>query len=591
MELGRTKISYMIVYGLAIYFHEKLKQRLNHCDCFVICFDESLNKYSQKQQMDIAIRFWCTDKNEVATHFYSSAFLGHSTSQDLIQAFKTELKDLNLKKLLQISMDGPNVNIKFFKDLQIDLSQSHDENDPVVLFMGTCGLHVINNAFKTSFYAAKWNVAIFLRALYNLFKDSPARRSDFLYYSGSSLMPVKFCPVRWLNNSKVAERALEMLPHLRKYKESLQRDKKEILSYSYKVVAEGLNDKFMPVRLAFFCYVSKLIEPFLEKYQNNAPLAPYLYNDITSLLVDLMNIFVKKEVLEKETNIDRIDLNNNANMILSKNLKLGFAVKAELKKQKEIKEFEIKSFKDDCVTILKLICQKIIAKSPIKYKLCKGITFCDPQLLSYSLSQALRRLEIVLEIFQEKKWIGYTECDELYKEFKDFCSKRGALESFKQFDRLSQKLDNFWYNLIVTMNGSQKLLNFLKKILILSHGNAFVEKGFSINKEVIVENQLAKSLVAQRQVYDAIQALGGLDNIVIDKQMILKIRNARSLYNEGLKEAKKKSETEANENLNKRRLVAEIDDLKKKRLKIIAEKQKETDLIKEKIQALLSIRK
>lgn len=141
------------------------------------------------------------------------------------------------------------------------------------------------------------------------------------------------------------------------------------------------------------------------------------------------------------------------------------------------------------------------------------------------------------------------------------------------------------------MNGSQKLLNFLKKILILSHGNAFVERGFSINKEVIVENQLAKSLVAQRQVYDAIQALGGLDNIVIDKQMILKIRNARSLYNEGLKEAKKKSKTEANENLNKRRLVAEIDDLKKKRLKIIAEKQKETDLIEEKIQELLSIRK
>jgi len=43
--------------------------------------------------MDIAIRFWCTDKNEVATHYYSSAFLGHTTSEDLIQAFKVELKD------------------------------------------------------------------------------------------------------------------------------------------------------------------------------------------------------------------------------------------------------------------------------------------------------------------------------------------------------------------------------------------------------------------------------------------------------------------------------------------------------------------
>jgi len=110
-------------------------------------------------------------------------------------------------------MDGPNVNIKFFKDLQTILSQSHDEDDPIVLFMGTCGLHVVNNAFKISFYAVKWNVTTFLRALYNLFKNSPARRSDLLYYSGSSLMPLKFCPIRWLNNSKVVERALQMLPH------------------------------------------------------------------------------------------------------------------------------------------------------------------------------------------------------------------------------------------------------------------------------------------------------------------------------------------------------------------------------------------
>jgi len=45
-------------------------------------------------------------------------------------------------------------------------------------------------------------------------------------------------------------------------------------------------------------------------------------------------------------------------------------VKAEFKKIKE-KEREMKSFKIDCVTMLKLICQKIINKALIKYKLCK----------------------------------------------------------------------------------------------------------------------------------------------------------------------------------------------------------------------------
>jgi len=136
-------------------------------------------------------------------------------------------------------------------------------------------------------------------------------------------------------------------------------------------------------------------------------------------------------------------------------------------------------------------------------------SFFIPQLLSHSLSQALRKLEIALEIFQEKKWIGHIECNELFKEFKNCCFKLEILECIKYFDRLNQNLDNFWYNLIVTMNGSKKLLSFLKKVLILRRRNTFVEREFSINK-VIVEYQLAKTLVAQRQIYDAIQALCGL---------------------------------------------------------------------------------
>ena len=40
------------------------------------------------------------------------------------------------------------------------------------------------------------------------------------------------------------------------------------------------------------------------------------------------------------------------------------------------------------------------------------------------------------------------------------------------------------------------------KLCILSNGNTTVESGFSINSDVLVENLLEKSVVAQRQVYD-----------------------------------------------------------------------------------------
>jgi len=56
--------------------------------------------------------------------------------------------------------------------------------------------------------------------------------------------------------------------------------------------------------------------------------------------------------------------------------------------------------------------------------------------------------------------------------------------------------------------------------------------------------------------------------------MILKVRNARSLYNEALEETKKERQTKPNENLNK------------KRFKIITEKQRESDFIDEKIREL-----
>ena len=54
---------------------------------------------------------------------------------------------------------------------------------------------------------------------------------------------------------------------------------------------------------------------------------------------------------------------------------------------------------------------------------------------------------------------------------------------------------------------------FVKKLLILSHGNATMERGFSINKECLVVNQMETSLVAQRLVYETVMEVGGIENV------------------------------------------------------------------------------
>jgi len=69
--------------------------------------------------------------------------------------------------------------------------------------------------------------------------------------------------------------------------------------------------------------------------------------------------------------------------------------------------------------------------------------------------------------------------------------------------------------------------DFAKLILILSHGNATVEHGFSVNAECLVENQLDKNLIAQRCIYNTVENVGDIESIKIDKKTIThSMRNA-----------------------------------------------------------------
>lgn len=84
-------------------------------------FDEYLNKKSEKNQMDIYIRYWHVEDNKVITQYMTSAFIGHSTAEDMLKAFYKSTEKIDFSKLLQISMDGPSVNWKFYENVQSNL--------------------------------------------------------------------------------------------------------------------------------------------------------------------------------------------------------------------------------------------------------------------------------------------------------------------------------------------------------------------------------------------------------------------------------------------------------------------------------------
>jgi len=92
-----------------------------------------------------------------------------------------------------------------------------------------------------------------------------------------------------------------------------------------------------------------------------------------------------------------------------------------------------------------------------------------------------------------------------------------------------------------------KVWTVFKMALILSHGHAAVEKrGFSVNKELVVENQQQQNLVARRISKDHIMYVNGVTNVAITRHMVSGARSVGSTYTAYLaqwkQEAKKKRE-------------------------------------------------
>ncbi|KAK2144699.1 hypothetical protein LSH36_737g05010 [Paralvinella palmiformis] len=71
----------------------------------------------------------------------------------------------------------------------------------------------------------------------------------------------------------------------------------------------------------------------------------------------------------------------------------------------------------------------------------------------------------------------------------------------------TDRLDAFFYKKL--HDKSELLARWQFRLLLcLAHGQADVERGFSVNKDMLVENMKTETFVAQRMVYDSVSSLG-----------------------------------------------------------------------------------
>ncbi len=278
----------------------------------------------------MTVRFW--QKGRTVTRYFLSHSLGHTTADDLLREIMKLFEVFDSKKLLQISMDGPNVNLSLLKKLTIALDI--DPTSPVPVSIGTCSLHTIHLSFKTAFQkGCDWNILkLFISAFY-LFHDSPARRDDYSTVSGSTKMPLKCCVTRWAENRQVAARFPEIWPNIVEYVKWAKTKPKssQPQSDSYKVICTAVDDAFILCKVNFFLFVANVVEPFLKYFQaHEKPMAILMPEHLEKMLRTLCRHFVKPSVLDAAHNsfdLVNIDLSEPKNLILAKEVEIGFATR------------------------------------------------------------------------------------------------------------------------------------------------------------------------------------------------------------------------------------------------------------------------
>ena len=117
---------------------------------------------------------------------FAKHFVGYTRHEDLSDHFVSALDFFVQSNLLQVSMDGPNVNWAFFPQLR---NYRAENNMTKVLTTGSQVIHSIHGAFKIGENKADWNVKKLLKALHQILSDTPARRANYTDVTGSQNFP------------------------------------------------------------------------------------------------------------------------------------------------------------------------------------------------------------------------------------------------------------------------------------------------------------------------------------------------------------------------------------------------------------------
>ena len=161
---------------------------------------------------------------------------------------------------------------------------------------------------------------------------------------------------RCLEDKSVAERAVEMWPSLTTYiTEILKKPKSQVpTSSSFSTVKSAVLNKLTTAKLELFMSIAVAMRPYLQTFQSDGSLLPFISFELETLLWTLMGKFMKRAVFEganSANKIAKLNVLDSAAHVVPSEVDIGFATKTILEKvykDKKISQPQVLEFRKEC---------------------------------------------------------------------------------------------------------------------------------------------------------------------------------------------------------------------------------------------------
>ena len=241
--------------------------------------------------------------------------------------------------------------------------------------------------------------------------------------------PPEWCAVRWVDNVRVIEKNLELLPHVKTFV-SIFTSKTAPDTISFVKVKAACSDKLYEAKLKFFLSVANQLKPFLTCFQTDKPMMPFMAGELFNIIRGLAQCFVKRSVLEGAKSLTKlltVDFTKEENCLSCLDVDIGFGAKAPLKNV-QVSELLRLNFQRNCIKFLTATTAKIFENSLVRYQMICRLSCLDPDIMAEQPNGASKMFGNMLSTLQEAKWLDDESCNLARQQYENFCvSEKKAL--------------------------------------------------------------------------------------------------------------------------------------------------------------------